>query len=265
MTVIYCKCCNASLIAPQILDAVQECLNQSPRQVYCVDDLCALAAKQDQRLKEWAGSESLTVLACFPRAIQALFAHAHITPPEKTQYINLRAMQTAEQVKEAFDDIDQTQPGRCAEIKVTDPNWQPWFPTIDYDRCKNCKQCLNFCLFGVYTLKEGCVEVTQPDKCKTGCPACARVCPYAAIIFPKYDKSPINGAQVDESKWKQDHAESSESLKDRLSGNIYQILKNRGKSDANPQSLADLEKLKDQFDIPDQVFDAENDSFSPFS
>jgi NAD-dependent dihydropyrimidine dehydrogenase PreA subunit len=65
---------------------------------------------------------------------------------------------------------------------------------IDYDRCRNCKQCLNFCLFGVYQLsEEGKVEVRKPAGCKTNCPACARMCPQKAIIFPKYAEAPING------------------------------------------------------------------------
>jgi Pyruvate/2-oxoacid:ferredoxin oxidoreductase delta subunit len=77
--------------------------------------------------------------------------------------------------------------------------WVPWFPVIDYGRCKACKQCLNFCLFGTYSLdEEGRVRVASPAKCKTNCPACARVCPELAIIFPKHAGGPINGAEVTE-------------------------------------------------------------------
>jgi NAD-dependent dihydropyrimidine dehydrogenase PreA subunit len=72
--------------------------------------------------------------------------------------------------------------------------WIPWFPVIDYDRCQNCRQCLQFCLFGVYAADEGGkVRVAKPESCKTGCPACARICPHAAIIFPKYAEGPISG------------------------------------------------------------------------
>jgi ferredoxin len=34
----------------------------------------------------------------------------------------------------------------------------------------------------------GKVEVRNPDSCKTGCPACARICPQSAIMFPLYEK-----------------------------------------------------------------------------
>jgi Pyruvate/2-oxoacid:ferredoxin oxidoreductase delta subunit len=72
--------------------------------------------------------------------------------------------------------------------------WTPWFPVIDYDLCTNCKQCLGFCLFGVFgSDAEDKIEVQRPERCKTGCPACSRVCPNAAIMFPKYAKAPVNG------------------------------------------------------------------------
>ena len=36
----------------------------------------------------------------------------------------------------------------------------------------------------------------NPANCKTNCPACARICPQVAIIFPKHKTSPINGDEV---------------------------------------------------------------------
>jgi len=89
-------------------------------------------------------------------------------------------------------------PARDANAGVgrTD-SWVPWFPVIDYDRCRNCKQCMGFCLFGVYeTDGDGRVAVKNPRGCKTNCPACARICPEIAIMFPKYSDSPINGAEI---------------------------------------------------------------------
>src|SRR5690606_37775305 len=65
--------------------------------------------------------------------------------------------------------------------------WLPWFPVIDYDRCTNCMQCLSFCLFGVYGVDAGGrIQAQHQDQCKTNCPACSRVSPEAAIMFPKY-------------------------------------------------------------------------------
>ena len=70
-----------------------------------------------------------------------------------------------------------------------------WYPILDYSRCASCKQCFEFCLFGVYSLVDGTVVATQPDNCKPGCPACARVCPKGAIMFPHHTADPgIAGA-----------------------------------------------------------------------
>ncbi len=64
-----------------------------------------------------------------------------------------------------------------------------WYPVIDGSRCVQCQHCLQFCLFGVYELDaDGKVQVRNPDQCKPGCPACSRVCPQSAIMFPRYEK-----------------------------------------------------------------------------
>jgi NAD-dependent dihydropyrimidine dehydrogenase PreA subunit len=63
---------------------------------------------------------------------------------------------------------------------------QRWYPVVDYRRCGNCLECLNFCLFGVFGLSDGRLVVEEPDACRPGCPACARVCPSQAIMFPQH-------------------------------------------------------------------------------
>lgn len=72
-----------------------------------------------------------------------------------------------------------------------------WYPVIDYSRCTNCMECLDFCLFGVYgvdSLERLVVE--NQDACKKGCPACSRVCPENAIMFPEHKTPAIAGAPV---------------------------------------------------------------------
>jgi NAD-dependent dihydropyrimidine dehydrogenase PreA subunit len=72
-----------------------------------------------------------------------------------------------------------------------------WYPVIDYSRCTNCMECIDFCLFGVYGVdKLDRILVENQDNCKRGCPACSRVCPEQAIIFPDYKTPAIAGAQV---------------------------------------------------------------------
>lgn len=72
-----------------------------------------------------------------------------------------------------------------------------WYPVIDYSRCTNCMECIDFCLFGVYGVDEQeRILVENQDNCKKGCPACSRVCPEQAIMFPDYKTAAIAGAPV---------------------------------------------------------------------
>lgn len=104
--------------------------------------------------------------------------------------------------------------------------WKPWFPVIDYDRCTNCMQCLSFCLFGVYGVDEQHrIQAQNQENCKTNCPACSRVCPEAAIMFPKYKAGPINGdvvraGDVGKEKMKVD-------ISALLGGDVYSALRQR--------------------------------------
>jgi NAD-dependent dihydropyrimidine dehydrogenase PreA subunit len=72
-----------------------------------------------------------------------------------------------------------------------------WYPVIDYSRCTNCMECIDFCLFGVYGVDgQERILVENQDNCKKGCPACSRVCPEQAIMFPDYKTPAIAGAPV---------------------------------------------------------------------
>ena len=82
--------------------------------------------------------------------------------------------------------------------QVDETTSRRWYPVIDYSRCTNCMECVDFCLFGVYGV-DGVesILVEQPDNCRKGCPACSRVCPENAIIFPQHKAPAIAGAQID--------------------------------------------------------------------
>ncbi len=104
--------------------------------------------------------------------------------------------------------------------------WKPWFPVIDYDRCTNCMQCLSFCLFDVYGVSEaGKIQVQNNDNCKTNCPACSRVCPEVAIMFPKYQSGPINGEPVNTDDLRREKMKVD--ISSLLGGDIYARLKDR--------------------------------------
>jgi len=66
-------------------------------------------------------------------------------------------------------------------------------------------ECIDFCLFGVYGVDDAqTILVEQPDNCRKGCPACSRVCPSNAIMFPQHKTPAIAGAQVDAGSMKID-------------------------------------------------------------
>ena len=75
--------------------------------------------------------------------------------------------------------------GRVIDLSKTAVS-ERWYPVIDHSRCSNCGECLEFCLFGVFSRTGKKVSVEAPGKCKPGCPACSRVCAKGAIIFPHY-------------------------------------------------------------------------------
>lgn len=152
-----------------------------------------------------------------------------------------------------------------AEVGATTPGtWKPWFPVIDYDRCTNCMQCLSFCLFDVYGVsKAGKLEVQTPTNCKTNCPACSRVCPEVAIVFPKYKAGPINGEPVNSEDVRREVMKVD--ISSLLGGDIYQALRDRSeraksrfsKERDSERALKErtrcLTTLKDQLGIPDDV------------
>jgi Pyruvate/2-oxoacid:ferredoxin oxidoreductase delta subunit len=89
------------------------------------------------------------------------------------------------------------EPARPAAEELLKTPQRRWYPVIDYSRCTNCMECIDFCLFGVYGVdKHDRILVENQDSCKKGCPACSRVCPEHAIMFPDYKTPAIAGAPV---------------------------------------------------------------------
>lgn len=79
--------------------------------------------------------------------------------------------------------------------RIEESGGRRWYPVIDYNRCTNCMECIDFCLFGVYGVDRiDTILVEQPDNCRKGCPACSRVCPENAIMFPQHKTPAIAGS-----------------------------------------------------------------------
>jgi NAD-dependent dihydropyrimidine dehydrogenase PreA subunit len=109
---------------------------------------------------------------------------------------------TPGQPETAVDDAQFTAPAGGSAVaavpqsqEIDDPVSRRWYPVIDFGRCTNCMECIDFCLFGVYGLDaDDSLLVENPDNCRKGCPACSRVCPEHAIIFPQHKTPVIAGA-----------------------------------------------------------------------
>ena len=70
--------------------------------------------------------------------------------------------------------------------KFTKPrNEIDWFPSIELEKCINCKVCLEFCPKKVYELnKEDKVIIKNPYSCVMLCSGCKNKCSVGAIYFP---------------------------------------------------------------------------------
>jgi hypothetical protein len=87
-------------------------------------------------------------------------------------------------------------------------------------------QCLSFCLFGVYGVdNQQRLTIQAAENCKTNCPACSRVCPEAAIIFPKFKGGPINGDVVSTAEAQREKVKVDISV--LLGGDVYSTLRER--------------------------------------
>jgi Pyruvate/2-oxoacid:ferredoxin oxidoreductase delta subunit len=235
-TIVFCQCKYAQVLPEPVKTAALKALTESGQTFELVDDLCELSARRDATMARIASSGAVKIAACFPRAVKWLF-HAAGTPlrEEQAEIVNLRSL-SAEQAEVAVLNpaiSPNIPPGKSVRedgpkpaLKSEVGSWKPWFPVIDYDRCTNCMQCLSFCLFGVYGVDdEKRIQVQNQDNCKTNCPACSRVCPEAAIMFPKYKAGPINGDVVSDSDLNREKMKIDISA--LLGGDVYDLLRTR--------------------------------------
>ena len=229
---LLCKCSETGLVDRTKLSAVTQALRESGIRLTEVDDLCALAANEPEKVAALA-AEGPSVVACFPRTIRALFDWVGADGAATGVEVHNLRSESAAAVLAALG-LSDGPPDESADDggeAATPPSSAErgggaWFPVIDPDRCTNCDQCRNFCLFDVYGKTDGGdIRVENPSACKPGCPACARICPAAAIIFPKYGNSPINGDELG------DLADERERIRvdldQALGANVYAALAER--------------------------------------
>ena len=183
-----------------------------------------------------------------------------------TRMLLERGLEVACRRDEGIADAAAVDGGVNASSTTVKP-WKPWFPVIDYSRCTNCMQCLSFCLFDVYGVSEDKkIQVQNQSNCKTDCPACSRVCPEVAIMFPKYRHGPINGEEITADDVRREAMKVDISA--LLGGDIYSMLRDRSvkaksrfsKERDDDRALKErqtcLIALKRDLDIPAEVLAA---------
>lgn len=196
MAILLCQCIHRTSAEARERTRLIAAVRQSADRRWIVPDLCLLAERADGRLAEIAAAENLVVLACSERAVRGLFRRAGHALPAATRFVNLRDTPTDAALEvcglhHAPADEPEASPAGSPEPG----DWVPWYPVLERDRCVKCGQCAEFCLFDVYDRGEdGVPVVARPRNCKDNCPACARICPVNAIIFPKASDPEVSGS-----------------------------------------------------------------------
>ncbi len=227
--VIICNC-KGDITNTSLNKAIEAELYSQKTSLIKLDDLCGLCATQKDKIKEiFSGDKEFTIIACHSRAVKLLLQYAGIDPLTKQiNYLNLRENKAETIIEQIKNGGISKEVQSSLKVIESDPEWPSWFPVIDYTRCTNCGQCADFCLFGVYNKENNKVVVINPQKCKNNCPACARICPRVAIVFPKFKEGgAISGSdnvdEINEQKRKQ------KDINTILGSDIYKTLELRKK------------------------------------
>lgn len=197
---VYCNC-GAGIFSGVESDKLSDALRKFDADVFEVHDLCALSINEKEKLSSIGNEyDRKIVIACYPRTIKYLFIQNNIDFG-LYEALNFRGMQ-AEQINEELTCRMAISPGNATHrVLVSSLKVPAWYPVIDPDRCTLCGQCARFCLFGVYRFDKKHLSVVNPLACKNNCPACGRICPESAIIFPRLpENSALSGAEPGETR-----------------------------------------------------------------
>lgn len=207
-TVILCLCSHAGKVQRDKALRLATAARRASADVVFVPDFCRYAALNSSELADLVrqkGAENVAVAACHKRAVTSLLQYAADTEKSPSLFSGVKVFNmvngSVEDIISELGFTPVTEPDTDFTLPESDGEWVPWFPVIDRSRCVDCGKCADFCIFGVYSVENGRkVRVSSPASCKNQCPACARICPKLAIIFPKHASSPIDGGLAEDDK-----------------------------------------------------------------
>ncbi len=97
--ILFCNCTYAKVVPPEVKAEVLRRLCASGVAFDAVPDLCDMSARKDPALQRIAGSGSVTIAACYPRAVRWLFHAAKAPlPKEGVEVLNMRTRSADEVV-----------------------------------------------------------------------------------------------------------------------------------------------------------------------
>jgi len=239
--IVFCNCGGKNVEAER-MQSLDNLVHNTDAEVIAVSDLCGLSVSDKDTLGQiFSPTDEILLLACYPRTINYILQNSDVDPANiKYRLLNIRELND-EQIFHEIESFSEEHTGEHAYTAVkSDEEWPAWYPIIDEERCTSCGQCANFCLFGVYEIKDDKVHVVHPHGCKNNCPACARICPQTAIIFPKYQQ----GGAIGGSDLIDELAEQQRQLQDVsaiLGSDIYKALEVRK---LKRQSMINNEAMK---------------------
>ena len=150
---IFCNCSYSGIITQDTKEKIFEKVQKFDTKLLAISDLCFASVKKE-KLQILNNYKKINIIACYPRAVKWILHNAGVDIDNKEiKYFNMRAQRV-----EDFNDFTQEfmTEKLCHKQPIFQKNlqWVPWFPVIDYNRCINCRQCVSFCLFGVYHIDE---------------------------------------------------------------------------------------------------------------
>lgn len=188
--IIICRC-PAELVPEGTIDDIVKGVGAVEADVIELNDLCAISLNEKYLLEDIAARYTRKiVVACYPRAVRSIlkqggidFGYFHV--------LNFRELSAGDIVSSL--EKDHNIPAGKPDYHVHKTNLEvpAWYPVVDTSLCSLCGKCANYCLFGVYKFDKKSLKVVSPLSCKNNCPACGRLCPESAIIFPRYPQNSV--------------------------------------------------------------------------